>query len=265
MPDPAGYTDKDEFMEACIPKVMEEGKDQDQAVAQCNGMWESRQSAKRSGIWQEMSGDESIIYAYGPIGYEVTPELFAKELQAAKGKSLKVYISSYGGDALAGLTMYNDMRELAESGKHITTVNRGYAVSAASLMFVAGDEREMARGSKLMIHEPMQLATASTLKDVAESLESSTEEYAKIYSEHSRLSVEDVRAAMAKETWYDPVKAVKAGLATNAQAKIAAEYLPTRRALEQLGCQHIPKECPEKQPPVNRLHRMSQYWRLKQC
>jgi HK97 family phage prohead protease len=42
MPDPAKYKDKDEFLEACIPEVEGEGKDHDQAVAQCTSMWKER-------------------------------------------------------------------------------------------------------------------------------------------------------------------------------------------------------------------------------
>ena len=39
MPDPAEYESEEEFMGACVPKMVEEGKDQDQAVAACAAMW----------------------------------------------------------------------------------------------------------------------------------------------------------------------------------------------------------------------------------
>lgn len=42
MPNPSNYNNKTEFMEACIPEVINEGKDKDQAVAQCSSMWENR-------------------------------------------------------------------------------------------------------------------------------------------------------------------------------------------------------------------------------
>lgn len=45
MPNAKDYDDKDEFLKICIPQVLEEGtaKDQDQAVAICNSMWDERE------------------------------------------------------------------------------------------------------------------------------------------------------------------------------------------------------------------------------
>jgi len=42
MPNPKDYKDEDSFMAACVPAVKGEGKDQDQAVAQCINMWKER-------------------------------------------------------------------------------------------------------------------------------------------------------------------------------------------------------------------------------
>ena len=42
MPEPKNYKDEDSWMEACVPEVKGEGKDQDQAVAQCMSMWKER-------------------------------------------------------------------------------------------------------------------------------------------------------------------------------------------------------------------------------
>lgn len=46
MPEPNDYGSKEEFMAVCIPKLIEEGKPQDQAAVICNGMWEDK-SVKR--------------------------------------------------------------------------------------------------------------------------------------------------------------------------------------------------------------------------
>jgi Escherichia/Staphylococcus phage prohead protease len=43
MPDPSKYETEQEFMEACIPQVMDEGKTHKQAVGQCAGMWRDHQ------------------------------------------------------------------------------------------------------------------------------------------------------------------------------------------------------------------------------
>lgn len=49
-PDPAAFGSKEEFMAACVPQVMAEGKTNEQAVGQCNGMWENR------GRWKMRAG-----------------------------------------------------------------------------------------------------------------------------------------------------------------------------------------------------------------
>src|SRR5688572_5209983 len=42
MPDPSNYSSEDEWMEACVPTMVDEGRDQDQAVAACLNMWRER-------------------------------------------------------------------------------------------------------------------------------------------------------------------------------------------------------------------------------
>jgi len=44
MPDPNEFDNKDDFMEKCVPMVIAEGKDNDQAVAICMNMWTDKKS-----------------------------------------------------------------------------------------------------------------------------------------------------------------------------------------------------------------------------
>lgn len=46
MPNPKDYKDQESFMAVCVPKLKEEGKEQDQAVAACSSMWERRNKAE---------------------------------------------------------------------------------------------------------------------------------------------------------------------------------------------------------------------------
>ena len=59
MPDPKAYDNKDDFISACIPKVLEEGtaKDQDQAVAICNSMWDDREEKSVRGASLNSKGN----------------------------------------------------------------------------------------------------------------------------------------------------------------------------------------------------------------
>jgi len=45
MPDPEKYETEDEFMEACVPMAVDEGMEQDQAVAVCMDKWKNRGKA----------------------------------------------------------------------------------------------------------------------------------------------------------------------------------------------------------------------------
>lgn len=45
MPDVNEYQDEKEWMSACVPRLMEEGKDNDQAVGACMGMWANKADA----------------------------------------------------------------------------------------------------------------------------------------------------------------------------------------------------------------------------
>ena len=45
MPDPSNYASEAEFLDACIPMMVDEGKPQDQAVAACSSMWADRDKA----------------------------------------------------------------------------------------------------------------------------------------------------------------------------------------------------------------------------
>lgn len=43
MPDPSNYDSESDWMSDCVPTVMDEGKTQEQAVAQCLSMWSNKE------------------------------------------------------------------------------------------------------------------------------------------------------------------------------------------------------------------------------
>jgi hypothetical protein len=42
MPDPSNYDNESDWMSACVPAVMDEGRTNEQAVAQCLSMWSNK-------------------------------------------------------------------------------------------------------------------------------------------------------------------------------------------------------------------------------
>lgn len=43
MPDPNNYDNESDWMSACVPTVVDEGRTQEQAVAQCLSMWSNKE------------------------------------------------------------------------------------------------------------------------------------------------------------------------------------------------------------------------------
>ena len=60
MPNPKDYDNQDDFMAACVPMVMKEGKDNDAAVGQCMGMW--KEKGKMPMMDKPKSFDSELIY-----------------------------------------------------------------------------------------------------------------------------------------------------------------------------------------------------------
>jgi hypothetical protein len=75
MPNPANYDNEDDWMEVCVPTRIEEGDDQDQAVAACLSMWRERDKAKARGDGQGMDGERQ---GDGGAGMCVCPECGAE-------------------------------------------------------------------------------------------------------------------------------------------------------------------------------------------
>jgi len=58
VPQPKDGETQKEFVARCIPALIDEGKEQDEAVAQCNSMWEKAQEGKAIGA-DELPGEDT--------------------------------------------------------------------------------------------------------------------------------------------------------------------------------------------------------------
>lgn len=149
---------------------------------------------------------------------------FLDDLRILEGKSrITIHINSVGGDMYAGIAIYNRLRAL--SG-YITTINDGLAASAASVVFMAGDDRKMYAGSNLMIHEATVALygyyKAQELRDAIKQLDAHNTAAIYIYSERTGRDQDEIAALVAAETWMTGQQAVDAGFATEVIADGAA-------------------------------------------
>lgn len=139
-------------------------------------------------------------------------------IEKLTAKNLTVHINSYGGDVKEGLAIYNCIKNCS---MNVTTINDGFACSAASVIFMAGKQRVMNDASLLMIHNPYMVAIGNPdeLRKAADDLETIAQASVEAYKNNSNLSEEKIKELMKAETWILPAEAVEYGMATLVKEK----------------------------------------------
>jgi ATP-dependent protease ClpP protease subunit len=155
------------------------------------------------------------IFVYAAIGIDgVTAADFVKDVKAIRARVINLHINSPGGSPFDAVTM---LTALKQSKASVTAYVDGLAASAASVLAMAGDRVVMARHSMMMIHEAHvtdAAGSADDMRKMADLLDLLSDNIAGIYAAHTGGSVEDWRARMATETWFNDQQAVQAGLAS---------------------------------------------------
>lgn len=144
-------------------------------------------------------------------GYNLT-----KDIEALDVDTITVGINSYGGEVSEGLAIYNALKR---SKAKVVTRCDGFACSAASVVFAAGDERIMNEASLLMIHNAWGYAEgdANALRKAADDMEKITEPSIRAYLAVMDVDEEELRQMMDEETWIDADTALELGLATSVE------------------------------------------------
>jgi ATP-dependent Clp protease protease subunit len=153
--------------------------------------------------------DDNDVWIYEWFGEPATaPNAFKNELSEFKGQDLTVWIDSYGGSVFAGASIYNALKN--HDGK-ITVKIDGKAMSAASVIAMAGDEILMSPVAVMMIHNPMTGAAGDMhdLRKVADVLDTVKESIVNAYTTKTGRSKEDISSMMDDETWMSANVAVK--------------------------------------------------------
>ena len=154
--------------------------------------------------------DEEIGF-WGPQAKD-----FRAQLDAVDGNELVVEINSIGGDVMAGLGIYNMLRNWAKDGKTVTTRVTGLAASIASIIALAGDKREMPKNTFAMVHQASTVAvgTSEDMRDAADMLDKVDGSLRGIYM--ARMGVDEAKATeiMAKDTYLTAAECMDLGFAT---------------------------------------------------
>ncbi|MCG8068220.1 MAG: ATP-dependent Clp protease proteolytic subunit [Candidatus Thiodiazotropha taylori] len=175
------------------------------------------------------------ILIYGDIGDSWSDESvqaadFVRDLQQVQADTLDVRINSYGGAISDAIAIYNALR------RHPAKVNveiDGVAVSAASLITMAGDSISMAENALMMIHAPWNLAAgnAKEHRRVADMLDKFADAMTSAYA--GRLGADTTKQWLSdgEDHWLTASQALELGLVDEigAALDIAASLPPKQR------------------------------------
>ena len=169
-------------------------------------------------IQAAVENTSDTITVYGVIGEDwygegVTLKRIDAALRAIGERDVTVYINSPGGDMFEGIAIYH---RLQEHSHQVTTKVLGMAASAASIVFLAGEKREVASSAFLMIHNCWTWLAGNRhyLRDIADDMEEFDAAMADLYAETSGQPAEDMAELMDDETYIRGKRAVELGLAT---------------------------------------------------
>lgn len=148
-----------------------------------------------------------------------------REALAGMTGPVTVRINSGGGVAAEGQAIYT---ALVDYDGEVHVVIDAVAMSAASLIAMAGDTITMRLGSYLLVHDPAMpwtpgRGTEADHATVAKQLKVIGDAYAAVYARRAGTSVEEARRIMKEETVMDGPLALQLGFATALDETLEAE------------------------------------------
>lgn len=164
----------------------------------------------------------AVLSVFEDIGlWGVQAKDFTAAIAAVVSDTISVEINSPGGDVFAALTMYNALRA---SGKKVKTKVMGVAASAASFLFLAGDQREMPGNTFLMVHSSSTYVggTSADMREAADVLDKVDASMNAVYASRTGMTADAVTEIMAKDTWLTAAESKEMGFATDVTDEIKA-------------------------------------------
>lgn len=133
-----------------------------------------------------------------------------KTLQEVRGKELMIHINSVGGDVYGGYAIYSLIKQ---HDKKVTTIIDGVAMSAASIIALAGDEVKMSEAGVFMIHNVWMRVSgdSNALREQADLLDKIGSIANDIYAKKSGKTAEEIKQIMDAETYFTAEEALAAG------------------------------------------------------
>lgn len=190
-------------------------------------------------IQARLDGADKVveIRIYDEIGFwGTTAKGFMEQLDAVAVDATRILVSinSPGGNVFDAFAIYN---ALLRHRLPVTTRVDGVAASAASLIFMAGEDRVMPENAMIMIHNPWTYAwgDADELRNAVDMLEKAHSGIVAAYA-RSGQSEDKISELMDATTWIDALEAQSMGFATLMEEPVKlAAHADTVSMLAQLN------------------------------
>jgi ATP-dependent Clp protease protease subunit len=140
---------------------------------------------------------------------------------------VKVMINSPGGSVLAGLAIYDTMRDITCP---VQTQVYGLAASMGSILLVAGDQKLASNNAWIMLHQPLSGGGKSTQQtDIeinAQLITDLREQLTNIYVRHTGLNHDFWDHVLERDTWLTAQQAKAIGFVDDVYATPASKLTP---------------------------------------
>lgn len=147
---------------------------------------------------------------------ELMKQLMYLERQDSESE-VTIYINSPGGEVISGLAVYDYIGMMKAP---VRTVCIGTAASMGAILFLAGAKRQMLPHTRLMIHDPSYSHNdiggrkPHEIQHELDKLNETREALARIISEKTGRSIDEIYKVTADDTFYSAQEAIDFGLAT---------------------------------------------------
>jgi ATP-dependent Clp protease, protease subunit len=163
-----------------------------------------------------------IVFVTGPIDMGVANTFIAQLLfleSQNPDKDISVYINSPGGEAYAGIAMYDTIKHIKND---VVTINVGLAASAGALVLAAGTngKRYALPGSHTMIHQPIGgvEGQASDVEVSVKHMLKLRDQYAEAIAKETKQKLDKVKTDIDRDYWMNADESIKYGIVDKVMA-----------------------------------------------
>jgi len=157
----------------------------------------------------------------GTTGVELI-DVVSQVKKQPKATAFNVHINSEGGLVDVGFDIYQYLKSLK---KPVTTIGSGIVASIATVIFMAGDKRQVRENTPFMIHLPWggSMGTADELEQFADQLRAIEKKMVGFYKKTLNVQEQAIMPLLKNETWLTGRQLAALGFTTSRQVKAAAK------------------------------------------